>query len=107
MLFAGLSKILLDGSFNDISASVTAGGSLFKSIYDYVFNPLGPTMYALLAFFVASASYRAFRARTRGDDSAGGGLHHSPRSTPFGTMRPHGCPTACPFWKYRTSPCGS
>jgi hypothetical protein len=42
---------------------VTAEGSLFQIIYVNVFVPLGSTMYALLAFFVASASYRAFRAK--------------------------------------------
>ncbi len=37
----------------------------FKCLYDWIFNPLGATMYALLAFYVASASYRAFRAKNR------------------------------------------
>jgi hypothetical protein len=44
---------------------VTAEGSLFARIYESVFVPLGSSMYALLAFFVASASYRAFRAKNR------------------------------------------
>ena len=42
---------------------VTADGTLFKWIFMYIFAPLGATMFALLAFFVASASYRAFRIR--------------------------------------------
>jgi hypothetical protein len=62
MLAAGMFKI---GNPGDISTSVTAEGSLFQMIYVSVFVPLGSTMYALLAFFVASASYRAFRAKNR------------------------------------------
>lgn len=62
MLAAGLFKI---GNEGGISADLSASGSLFDNIYRSVFVPLGSTMYALLAFFVASASYRAFRAKNR------------------------------------------
>ncbi|MFQ6616750.1 MAG: hypothetical protein ACE5HZ_08335, partial [Fidelibacterota bacterium] len=44
-------------------AHLLAQGSLFKWMFDYIFTPLSATMFALLAFFVASASYRAFRIR--------------------------------------------
>jgi len=37
--------------------------STFYWIFDYIYLPLASTMFALLAFFVASASYRAFRIR--------------------------------------------
>lgn len=39
-------------------------GSPFAWVYDKIYTPLDATMFALLAFFVASAAYRTFRART-------------------------------------------
>lgn len=38
-------------------------GRVFVWLYDHVFAPCNSTMFALLAFFVASAAFRAFRAR--------------------------------------------
>lgn len=54
-----------------MSAMVFAGmvfgmqeGSWFATWFRYLMTPLESTMFALLAFFVASAAFRAFRARS-------------------------------------------
>jgi hypothetical protein len=41
-----------------------AAGSPFIWLYDHVYDPLSSTMFSLLAFFITSAAYRAFRARS-------------------------------------------
>jgi hypothetical protein len=38
-------------------------GRVFTWMYDHIFFPCNATMFALLAFFIASAAFRAFRAR--------------------------------------------
>ncbi len=62
MLSAGLFKI---GNGQGIAGELTATGSWFQTMYVSLLSPLNSTMYSLLAFFVASASYRAFRAKNR------------------------------------------
>ena len=42
---------------------ISTRGSLFNWMFRFIFTPLSATMFALLAFFVASASYRAFKIR--------------------------------------------
>lgn len=39
-------------------------GSAFMWLYNYIQIPMQATMFSLLAFFIASASFRTFRART-------------------------------------------
>lgn len=39
-------------------------GTRSKWIYDQLYSPMSATMFALLAFFIASAAFRAFRIRT-------------------------------------------
>ena len=60
MLAAGMFKIGAESIVSDITRE-----GLFSTMYYNVNMPLASTMYALLAFFVASASYRAFRAKNR------------------------------------------
>ncbi|MBT4295094.1 MAG: hypothetical protein HOD43_04740, partial [Candidatus Marinimicrobia bacterium] len=47
----------------DWGAHISTRGSLFNWMFRFIFTPLSATMFALLAFFVASASYRAFKIR--------------------------------------------
>lgn len=64
-------KIVLVGS---LLATLTIGaiegpgflneGMRSKWIYDWIYSPMSATMFALLAFFIASAAFRAFRIRT-------------------------------------------
>lgn len=44
-------------------ADAKGQGRVFTWLYDHVFFPCNATMFALLAFFIASAAFRAFRAR--------------------------------------------
>ncbi len=43
----------------------THTGPRFDWIYQNVFSPLSATVFALVAFFITSAAYRAFRIRTK------------------------------------------
>lgn len=67
MLFVGLLKIGVapnpehpeiawSGTYNEM-------GSPFWWLYEYAFKPLQATTFALLAFYIASAAFRAFRAK--------------------------------------------
>ena len=42
----------------------TEEGSVFDWIFRFVYSPLSATTYSLLAFFIASAAFRAFKAKS-------------------------------------------
>jgi hypothetical protein len=50
--------------FTGLKRDWREAGMLHMQIFTYVLIPIQATIFALLAFYVASAAYRAFRART-------------------------------------------
>lgn len=63
------SVVTISGLVAMIAVGITSGltigleNSPYSWAFDYIQAPMQSTMFALLAFYVASASYRAFRAR--------------------------------------------
>ena len=51
-------------SLSEIGLSFGPKSPIFVWLFNYVQVPMDATMFSLLAFFIASAAYRAFRART-------------------------------------------
>tara|TARA_B100001287_G_scaffold243701_1_gene219866 strand:- start:142 stop:699 length:558 start_codon:yes stop_codon:yes gene_type:complete len=54
---------IYNGSNVPMGPHLKEQGSAFYWMFQNIYLPLGATMFALLAFFVASASYRAFKIR--------------------------------------------
>jgi hypothetical protein len=64
MMFFGITN-WEDGSFGFyIYTAEGLSNSMFRHFFDYILIPIQATMFSLLAFFIASAAYRAFRARS-------------------------------------------
>jgi len=65
----GYNAVLLVSLFVMLAAGLIEGpnrldpGHLYQWLYDYFMIPLNATMFSLLAFYIASAAFRAFRAR--------------------------------------------
>jgi hypothetical protein len=71
VLLAGLATIIFFGFFVKADghwgfrflSSEGLQSYMFRHLFDYIVIPAQATVFSLLAFYVASASYRAFRAR--------------------------------------------
>ena len=65
------STILLAGLLFMVIVGVTSSTSApaYQFVFDYVLSPGGSTIFSLLAFYIASAAYRAFRVRSTGQRS--------------------------------------
>jgi len=67
-VFLGASAMIVSGVTEEIIVALRPypqpdAFSLFQWLYDYVQVPCGATVFSLLAFFMASAAVRTFRAR--------------------------------------------
>ena len=62
VLLAGLLGMMAIGFSEGVAYS--NDGSKFQWMYNRVYSPMSATMFALLAFFIASAAFRAFRIRS-------------------------------------------
>ena len=65
VLYAGIVVTVLVGLWNGGKETIDGAMTSFGWVYTYTLVPLQGTMFAILAFFIASAAYRSFRARSR------------------------------------------
>ncbi|QDT92466.1 hypothetical protein [Gimesia algae] len=66
-LFVGLAKVGVHPNVNfpefTWSGDYLQEDGAFWWLFEYIFTPLSATMFALLAFYISSAAFRAFRAK--------------------------------------------
>ena len=63
-VFVVIILFIITGVFLGAYSGLRTAEPSYVWLFDYVYMSLGGTMYSLLAFFIASGAYRAFRART-------------------------------------------
>ncbi len=65
VLYAGMLGTIAVGLWANGKESIEGTMTAFGWVYNYMMVPLQGTMFAILAFFIASAAYRSFRAKSR------------------------------------------
>lgn len=65
VLYAGMLGTIVIGLWQNGKETLNGAMTAFGWIYNFMMVPLQGTMFAILAFFIASAAYRSFRARSR------------------------------------------
>jgi hypothetical protein len=65
VLYAGMLGTIAAGFWANGKESIEGVATAFGWIYNFMMVPLQGTMFAILSFFIASAAYRSFRARSR------------------------------------------
>jgi hypothetical protein len=65
VLYTGMLGTIAIGLWHGGKETVNGAATAFGWMYTFMMVPLQGTMFAILAFFIASAAYRSFRARSR------------------------------------------
>jgi hypothetical protein len=64
VLLVSMTAVMVIGFFFSGGEKFLNPGTKFSWMYDYLYSPMQATMFSLLAFYIASAAFRAFRIRT-------------------------------------------
>jgi hypothetical protein len=63
LLLAFFAVMLLTGIAGYIATGVQTSNGIYNWMFNYIYTPLGATLYPITGFYIFSAAYRAFRAR--------------------------------------------
>lgn len=63
ILLAGLAIMLITGLAGYFMTGQQTNNAIYNWLFNWVYTPLGATLYPITGFYIFSAAYRAFRAR--------------------------------------------